>query len=82
MFDSWWGHGDYINGPLAQLARALPWHGRGQGFKSLMVHNPHFCSTWNKDTLKLILLFLSIKIWTKYLVEKSIKIWTKYLSNG
>ena len=25
-------------GPLAQLARALPWHGRGQGFKSLMVH--------------------------------------------
>jgi len=47
-----------------------------------MVHNPHFCSTWNKDTLKLILLFLSIKIWTKYLVEKSIKIWTKYLSNG
>ena len=21
------------------MARALPWHGRGQGFKSLMVHN-------------------------------------------
>ena len=27
-----------IYGPLAQLARALPWHGRGQGFKSLTVH--------------------------------------------
>jgi hypothetical protein len=25
-------------GPLAQLARVLPWHGRGQGFESLMVH--------------------------------------------
>ena len=51
MFDSWWGHGDYINGPLAQLARALPWHGRGQGFKSLMVHNPRFCSMWNQIIL-------------------------------
>lgn len=29
----------FILGPLAQLARVLPWHGRGQGFKSLMVHN-------------------------------------------
>ena len=28
-------------GPLAQLARALPWHGRGQGFKSLMVHQTY-----------------------------------------
>lgn len=27
-----------ILGPLAQLARVLPWHGRGQGFESLMVH--------------------------------------------
>ena len=35
---------DIRNGPLAQLARALPWHGRGQGFKSLMVHKS---STWN-----------------------------------
>ena len=25
-------------GPLAQLARAPPWHGGGQGFESLMVH--------------------------------------------
>ena len=27
-----------VNGALAQLASALPWHGRGQGFESLMLH--------------------------------------------
>ncbi len=26
-------------GALAQLASALPWHGRGQGFESLMLHH-------------------------------------------
>lgn len=27
-----------LRGPLAQLARALPWHGRGHGFESHRVH--------------------------------------------
>ncbi len=26
-------------GAVAQLARALPWHGRGQGFKSPQLHH-------------------------------------------
>ena len=34
-----------MSGPLAQLARALPWHGRGQGFESLKVH--HFAPRFN-----------------------------------
>ncbi len=25
-----------VNGPVAQLVRALPCHGRGQGFESLL----------------------------------------------
>ena len=32
-------------GPLAQLARALPWHGRGRGFKSLKVHQQELANS-------------------------------------
>ena len=52
-------------GPLAQLARALPWHGRGQGFKSLMVHHffmkttlHHFAYSITPDSLELFLKLL------------------------
>ncbi len=31
-----------FDGALAQLASALPWHGRGQGFESLMLHQYRF----------------------------------------
>lgn len=38
MHDGWYNHPVIQEGALAQLASALPWHGRGQGFESLMLH--------------------------------------------
>jgi hypothetical protein len=41
-----------VPGPLAQLASALPWHGRGQEFESPTVHHStRFARSWSPTTL-------------------------------
>ena len=78
--------GSIINkkGPVAQLARALPWHGRGQGFKSPRVHQNKKMLDGNDE--KLVSQYLkgdekSLEILVKQYIKPIYRFIYRYLGN-